>query len=674
MGLAAKANAEASIAAPLDVAPDIDARLAKFKPIEMPFNRAGLSEREQKLVGKLVDAANRMEQIYWRQSDPEGLKLYVRLEKSADPLDKKVLQFMKINGSRYDLIDQLRPFVGKEPVPPGRALYPRGLTQTEIEKYVAAHPEQKAEIYNEHSILLRDESKMAAVPYHLSFAELLKPAAEDLREAAKLSDDPAFVKFLNLRADALLNDDYYASDLAWLDMKEPKFDLILAPYESYLDNLLGVRTSYGAAVLVRNEEESKKLAIFQKYVADLQEALPLAKADLPSKRGHVTPMEVMDAPFRTGDLARLSIGGDLPNDARVHEAKGSKKIFFKNFMDARVNEVILPIARRLLREDQSGRASGNGYLAATLAHEISHELGPNYSRIAGSKKDIREAIGGDFSALEEAKADVVGLFCLKPACGSRYDFHEQLTRITFRTLREIFAPFDLALRTAWSRQRMEFNRDGARGGDLRRSDRTLRRSAGKNARRNQRSGKGIVGAGSHRGPRSYRRVVCKVCGSAGPSEAGIQPGLGHSSRHTTEIFVPGGDTMNEQNFSNHGKFVPMFHFFVIPVLIANVIWNIVSASRILGHSAAIGASLLAAVAFSILVSIALLLLAFLARLFALGVQDRVIRLEERMRYEDCCPTILVRALANSRSISWFRCVLPATRSFLRWREKSWTAR
>jgi hypothetical protein len=356
-----------------------------------------------------------MEQIYWRQSDPEGLKLYVRLEKSADPLDKKVLRFMKINGSRYDLIDELRPFVGKEPVPPGRALYPRGLLQTEIEKYVAAHPEQKTEIYNEHSILLRDESKMAAVPYRLAFAELLKPAAEDLREAAKLSDDPAFVKFLNLRADALLNDDYYASDLAWLDMKEPKFDLILAPYESYLDNLLGVRTSYGAAVLVRNEEESKKLAIFQKYVADLQEALPLAKADLPSKRGHVTPMEVMDAPFRTGDLLHgyQAVADNLPNDARVHEAKGSKKIFFKNFMDARVHEVILPIALRLLREDQSGRASGNGYLAATLAHEISHELGPNYSRIAGSKKDIREAIGGDFSALEEAKADVVGLFCLK---------------------------------------------------------------------------------------------------------------------------------------------------------------------------------------------------------------------------------------------------------------------
>jgi len=158
--------------------------------------------------------------------------------------------------------------------------------------------------------------------------------------------------------------------------------------------------------LLENLEESKKLEIFQKYVADLQEGLPLAKADLPSKRGHVTPMEVMDAPFRTGDLLHgyQAVADNLPNDARVHEAKGSKKIFFKNFMDARVNVVIVPIAAKLIREDQVSRATGTGYLATTLAHEISHELGPNYSRTASGKKDIREAIGGDFSSLEELAA------------------------------------------------------------------------------------------------------------------------------------------------------------------------------------------------------------------------------------------------------------------------------
>src|SRR6516164_5939400 len=404
-----------SIAAPLGVVPDLDARLAKFKAMDMPLDRGGLSAREQQLLQKLVDAANCIERIYWRQSDPDGMKLYGQLENSSDPLDKKVLRFLKINGSRYDLIDELRPFVGTQAAPAGRALYSEGLTPAEIEEYVAAHPDQKAAAYSERSVLIRNGRRLEVIPYHVAFAEFLKPAAEDLREAAALSDDGKFAKFLLLRSDALLNDDYYASDLAWLDLQDPKFDLIFAPYESYLDNLLGVRTSYGAAVLIRNEGESRKLTVFQKYVPELQDALPLAKEDLPSKRGHATPMEVMDAPFRTGDLLHgyQPVADNLPNDARVHEVKGSKKIFFKNFMDARVNVVILPIARRLLREDQADRATGDGYLASTLAHEISHELGPDYARTTTGRKDIREAIGGDFAALEEAKADVTGMFCLK---------------------------------------------------------------------------------------------------------------------------------------------------------------------------------------------------------------------------------------------------------------------
>jgi hypothetical protein len=397
------------------VAADLDTRLARFKPIKMPFRQQGLSAREIKLVDKLVQAANYIEQIYWRQSDPDGLKLYVSLAGSTKPADLKLRRFLKVNGSHYDLVDEMKPFVGSTPAPPGRALYPAGLTSQEIEKYVQQHPDQKAALYGDFTVVRRKGDALVAIPYHVEFAEFVKPAAQALREAAALSDDPGLATFLRLRAVALLTDDYYQSDLAWLDLKNPKFDLILAPYETYLDNLLGVKTSYGSALLIRNEEESKNLEVYQKYVPDLQEALPLDKADLPSKRGHLTPMEVMDAPFRTGDLLHgyQSVADNLPNDARVHAAKGSKKIFFKNFMDARVNEVILPLAKRLMREDQAARASGEGYLASTLMHEISHELGPNYARTAQGQLDIREAIGGTFSGLEEAKADVVGMFGLQ---------------------------------------------------------------------------------------------------------------------------------------------------------------------------------------------------------------------------------------------------------------------
>jgi hypothetical protein len=218
-----------------------------------------------------------------------------------------------------------------------------------------------------------------------------------------------------LRADALLSDDYFPSDLAWLDLKNPKVDVIFAPYETYLDGLLGVKGSFGAAVLIRNEEQSRKLEMFQKYVPQIQDALPLAAEDRPSKQGLETPMEVMDAPFRAGDLNHgyQAVADNLPNDPRVHEKKGSKKIFFKNFMDARVNYVVIPVAKRMMPPEQAARVSGDGYLLATIMHEICHGLGPAFARTPAGKVAIREAIGPQFSGLEEAKADVVGMFALK---------------------------------------------------------------------------------------------------------------------------------------------------------------------------------------------------------------------------------------------------------------------
>jgi hypothetical protein len=182
-----------------------------------------------------------------------------------------------------------------------------------------------------------------------------------------------------------------------------------------MDSLLGVKGSYGAAVMVRNERESKKLELFQKYVADIQDALPLSPEDRPSKRGLETPMEVMDTPFRAGDLTHgyQAVADNLPNDPRVHEQKGSKKLFFKNFMDARVNYVILPVARKLMEPAQAAKVSGEGYLQSTIMHEICHGLGPAFARTSAGKVSIREAIGHQFSGLEEAKADVCGMFSLK---------------------------------------------------------------------------------------------------------------------------------------------------------------------------------------------------------------------------------------------------------------------
>jgi hypothetical protein len=411
VGSAAKDGAPAS----LNVAPDIAERLAKFRRVQMPFRTAGLSAREQQLVRKLVEACSYLESIYWRQSDPDALTLYQSLAASRNSRDIDLRRYLWINASRYDLIDQDKPFVGSEPLPPGRGYYPANLTRDQAEQYVKEHPEQRAAIYDQFTIVRWQQGKLEAVPYHIAFRAFLEPAAKALRAAAALSSDPAFAKFLRLRADALLSDAYFPSDLAWLDLKNPKFDIIFAPYETYLDGLLGVKGSYGAAVMVRNERESKKLQLFQQYVPQIQDALPLAAADRPSKHGLQTPMEVMDAPFRAGDLTHgyQAVADNLPNDARVHEQKGSKKLFFKNFMDARVNYIVLPVARRLMEPEQAARVSGEGYLQFTIMHEICHGLGPAFARTPAGKTDIRAAIGPAFSGLEEAKADVTGMFALK---------------------------------------------------------------------------------------------------------------------------------------------------------------------------------------------------------------------------------------------------------------------
>jgi len=400
-------------------------RAARWKSVAMPYNKAGLTPREQQMVAKLADACRLLDQLYWHQSDLGGYMMYHTTQSAV------LAKLFAINGSRWDLVDENFPVIGEEPLVPGHELYPFGLTRAGIERYVAAHPDQKAAVYDSHTVIRSAPLDLPArlsqpvvsgtpealfvVPYHEAYAQWLKPMAADLRAAAKLSDDAAFARFLNLRADALLSDDYYASDIAWLDLKDPKVDVIFAPYETYLDGLLGVKTSYGAAILIRNNAESRKLAMYQAQEAAMQQALPVAAEDKPSKTGHATPMEVVDAPLRAGDLryGYQAVADNLPNDARVHAEKGSKKIFFKNFMDARLENVILPIAGKMLAPEQTKDVSGEGYMTGVILHEISHGLGPAYAHVDGKQIDINEAIGPAYSGLEEAKADVTGIYLAK---------------------------------------------------------------------------------------------------------------------------------------------------------------------------------------------------------------------------------------------------------------------
>jgi len=409
-------NSKESRSAHLQIVPDLKQRLARFHQVQMPFHAAGLSPREQKMIAKLVDASRYLDAIYWRQADPAGLQLYQSLAGSTDPRDAELRRYLWINGSRFDLVNNQEPFVGTDPISRGRGFYPQGLTRDQVEQYVKDHPEKRAEIYSPTTVVRWHDKQLEGLPYHIAYRSFLEPAAADLRAAADMTSDAAFAKFLRLRADALLSDDYFASDIAWMELKSPKIDVIFAPYETYDDTLLGVKATYGASLLIRDEAASRKAEMFQKYVADIQDALPVAAPDRPSKRGLQTPMEVMDAPFRTGDLGHgyQAVADNLPNDPKVHEQKGSKKLFFKNFMDARVDYIILPLAQFMMPAAQARMASAEGYLLSTVMHEICHGLGPAFAHnSAGDKISIREAIGPIYSGLEESKADVVGMFSLK---------------------------------------------------------------------------------------------------------------------------------------------------------------------------------------------------------------------------------------------------------------------
>src|ERR1700685_2069771 len=199
--------AKGAESAGMQVVPDLDQRLAKFRRVEMPFHSAGLTASEVKLVEKLVDASRYLEEIYWRQMDPDGLTLYESLATSKNPKDETLRRYLWINASRFDLLDGNKPFVGETPMSPGRGFYPQNLTREQVEQYLKAHPEKKDEIYGSFTVVRWHGDQLEGLPYHIAYLSFLEPAAKDLREAAALSDDPAFANFLRLRADALLTDD-----------------------------------------------------------------------------------------------------------------------------------------------------------------------------------------------------------------------------------------------------------------------------------------------------------------------------------------------------------------------------------------------------------------------------------------------------------------------------------
>ena len=376
--------------------------LAKYTTVRLTADLSGLTDNQRQMIPLLIEAAETMDAAFWQQAYGDKEELLSSIS------DEHLRRFAEINYGPWDRLDGDAPFIpGVGEKPPGANLYPHDITEAELEA-AAAENEALRSLYT----LVRrdDEGNLKAVPYSEAFADLYGRAAEKLRAAAALAEDEGFKKYLELRADALLSDEYYESDLAWMDMKSNALDVVIGPIESYEDKILGAKTSSEAYVLVKDQAWSERLARYATLLPGLQRGLPVPDAYKAEEPGSDSDLNAYDVVYYAGDCnaGSKTIAINLPNDEKVQELKGSRRLQLKNAMKAKYDKILLPLSKVLIAEDQRDAISFDAFFANTMFHEVAHGLGiKNTLDGAGT---VREALKNHTSALEEGKADVLGLY------------------------------------------------------------------------------------------------------------------------------------------------------------------------------------------------------------------------------------------------------------------------
>jgi hypothetical protein len=341
--------------------------------------------------------------LFWRQSfgDPEALL------SALD--DEAVRDFARINYGPWDRLDGNEPFLsGYGEKPPGARFYPADMSRDEYREW--DHPDKN----DPYSLVRRDaEGNLVVVPYHQAFGARLIRAAVLLREAADLAESDAFAEYLRLRADALTSGDYRASDMAWMDVRDNDIELVIGPIESYEDQLFGTRTAFEAFVLIKDRAWSERLARFASLLPELQRGLPVADAYKAEEPGTDADLNAYDAIYYAGDAnaGAKTIAINLPNDERVQLEKGTRRLQLKNAMRAKFDTILVPIAELLIAEDQQDDITFDAFFANVMFHEVAHGLGIKYTVEDG--RSVREALAEHQSAIEEGKADVLGLHMIK---------------------------------------------------------------------------------------------------------------------------------------------------------------------------------------------------------------------------------------------------------------------
>jgi hypothetical protein len=423
--------------------------IARFQPTELRVDVSKLSPGDRQALSKLIEAAAVLNDIFITQLWSGNHALYAKLRQDTTPLGKARLDYFWLNKSPWSDIDDHEAFIPDVPPKklPGANFYPGDMTRQEFEAWVKtlSKPEQEqAEGF--FTVIRRDASrKLRAVPYSQEYRADLDKSAKLLEEAAGLTDNATLKKFLTSRAAAFRSNNYYDSDIAWMDLDAP-LDITIGPYETYNDDIFGYKAAFEVYINVRDEAETAKLRFFADHLQEVENNLPIDPQYRNPKLGSQAPIRVVNEVFDAGDAAHgvQTAAYNLPNDERVVTLKGSKRVMLKNVQEAKFHSTLEPIAKRVLSPASQKDLSFDAFFTHILAHELSHGIGPHQITVAGRATSPRQELKELYSAIEEAKADVTGLFMLQHLYDKKLieggpDKQRQLYTTflasTFRTLR-----------------------------------------------------------------------------------------------------------------------------------------------------------------------------------------------------------------------------------------------
>jgi hypothetical protein len=380
-------------------------RLTQYADVTLSADLSKLGEKERKMIPLLIDACQAMDEIFWLEAYGDKAAL---LKGIADPALRR---FAEINYGPWDRLAGNRPFlpnVGEKPA--GAGFYPADLTAADFEKFVATSPDSLA-LRGQYTVVRRDAQKgLVAVPYHVAFAAQVERAVARLHEAAALAEDPGLRHYLELRAKALLTDDYRASDMAWMDMKTNGVDCVIGPIENYEDKLFGYKSAHEGFVLIKDKEWSQRLAHYATLLPELQKRLPVPPEYKRESPGSSSDLGAYDVVYYAGDAngGAKTIAINLPNDEQVQLAKGSRRLQLKNAMRAKFDQILVPIADKLIAADQRSHIQFDAFFANVMFHETAHGLG--IKQTINGKGVVRNALKDVYGSMEEGKADVLGLY------------------------------------------------------------------------------------------------------------------------------------------------------------------------------------------------------------------------------------------------------------------------